>query len=131
MYCFVADCPLFKEGNDHGYFVKDIKGLVGFSSWWAGSRTGVIDVTNPAAVEWWHARLRKLQQDTGVDSFKFDAGESNWLPYHSKNTDGNQDLMPNLYTTKFVEACSQFGGLIETRTAHRNQVFIFLYIKNL
>lgn len=115
------DCPLFSEGIARGYFVKDNRGKPGVASWWAGSNAGAIDVTNPEAVKWWHDRLRKLQEETGVASFKFDAGETNWLPYHPSASNGDASLMPNLYTTKFVEACAEFGGLIETRAAHRNQ----------
>ncbi len=35
-----------------------------------------LDVTNPEAVAWFVYRLRKLQAETGIDGFKFDAGES-------------------------------------------------------
>ena len=34
-----------------------------------------LDVTNPEAVAWFVYRLRKLQAETGVDGFKFDAGK--------------------------------------------------------
>lgn len=81
-------------------------------------------------VEWWTGRLRKLQQDTGLDSFKFDAGESNWLPAGAQlNNDTDSNLWPNLYTTKYVETCSTFGGLIETRVAHQNQVIPLMNVE--
>ncbi len=35
-----------------------------------------LDVTNPEAVAWFVYRLRKLQAETGIDGFKFDAGAS-------------------------------------------------------
>lgn len=35
-----------------------------------------LDVTNPEAVAWFVYRLRKLQKETGIDGFKFDAGVS-------------------------------------------------------
>lgn len=34
-----------------------------------------LDVTNPDAVEWFVARLKRLQEITGIDGFKFDAGQ--------------------------------------------------------
>ncbi len=33
-----------------------------------------LDVTNPEAVDWFVARLKRLQEATGIDGFKFDAG---------------------------------------------------------
>ncbi len=38
-----------------------------------------LDVTNPEAVAWFVYRLRKLQTETGIDGFKFDAGELHFL----------------------------------------------------
>lgn len=38
-----------------------------------------LDVTNPEAVAWFVYRLRKLQAETGIDGFKFDAGELHLL----------------------------------------------------
>ena len=51
-----------------------------------------------------------------------DAGESKWLPASYRLSEGNSDLLPNIFTTKYVEAAASLGGMIETRSAHRNQV---------
>jgi len=72
---------------------------------------------------WWQERLRRLQTEFGVDSFKFDAGEVNWLPYWSK-LEGDETFGPNIYSTKYVEAVAPLGGLIETRVGRMSQVSI-------
>ncbi len=119
-----TECELFNEGMRNGYLVKDTKERVGITRWWQGDQCGVIDMTNPEATAWWSARLRKLQDDFGLDSFKFDAGEVNFLPAVAHlNDDTNHELWPQLFTTNYVETCATFGGLIETRVAHLNQVY--------
>lgn len=112
---------MFDEGFQKGYFVKTPRGKTGITSWWQGGNSGIIDVTNPEAAQWWTDRLKKLQSDTGVDSYKFDAGETNWLPDSPSFANDDTQLWPQLYSTKYVETCAQFGGMIETRTAHLNQ----------
>ncbi|CAL8072572.1 unnamed protein product [Orchesella dallaii] len=118
------ECPLFNEGMSNGYLVKGAKGKTGITNWWQGSNAGVIDMTNPDAIAWWTGRLRNLQGSTGIDSFKFDAGETPPLPASSVLT-GESDMWPQLYTTKYVETCATFGGLTETRVAHLNQKDVF------
>jgi alpha-glucosidase len=113
------DCPSFKEGVDKQYFVKDGKGKPGITSWWQGAYAGIIDYTNNDAVNWWNTALDKLRTDYGVDSYKFDAGETNWLPYSSKF--GDEHNQPNIYTTKYVEAVAAYGGMVEVRSGRRNQ----------
>ena len=51
-----------------------------------------------------------------------DAGEALWVPPSGKLTQGDANLLPNVLTTKYVEAAASFGGMIETRAGHRNQV---------
>ncbi|ODM99332.1 hypothetical protein Ocin01_07359 [Orchesella cincta] len=114
------ECPMFSEGLRNGYFVKDAKGQTGLSRWWQGANAGVIDVTNQHARFWWTERLEKLQKQTGLDSFKFDAGETFWLPGNPVLS-GDDTLWPNVYSTKYVETCAKFGGLVETRVAHQTQ----------
>jgi hypothetical protein len=80
-------------------------------------------MTNDAAVAWWHARLDRLKNNHGIASFKFDAGETNWLPYSTK-MNGDENLSPNYFTTKYIDAIASYGGLVEARSAHRSQVRI-------
>ncbi|XP_035704784.1 myogenesis-regulating glycosidase, partial [Folsomia candida] len=113
-------CDLFTTAVNDDYFMKDQKGKAAITSWWAGSNAGVIDTNNERAVTWWRARLERLRTEYGIDSFKFDAGEVNWLPY-SRSLEGNQDLAPNTYTTKYIEAIAPFGGLVEARVGRLSQ----------
>ncbi|MDO5694837.1 MAG: alpha-xylosidase [Aeriscardovia aeriphila] len=65
--------PLFKEGQEKGYFIKRTNGQVWqWDRWQAGM--AIVDFTNPEAVEWYKNQLRHLM-DQGVDCFKTDFGE--------------------------------------------------------
>ena len=70
-------CALYHEGMATGYFVKDgqRKTLVnqGTMNWWSKPFV-YIDFTNPAAVNWFKARLRDLLEE-GPITFKTDLGE--------------------------------------------------------
>lgn len=52
------------------------------TTWWNSKKgeSGYVDFTNPDATEWYSNRLKKLQEDAGIDSYKFDAGEISWAP---------------------------------------------------
>lgn len=52
------------------------------TKWWNSEKdqAGCIDFTNPSASEWFETRLKQLQEEAGIDSFKFDAGETGWSP---------------------------------------------------
>lgn len=65
--------PLFNECKEEGYFIKRQDGNVWqWDLWQAGQ--GIIDFTNPNAVNWYRYKLSKLL-DMGVDCFKTDFGE--------------------------------------------------------
>ena len=67
-------------------------------------------------------RLDKLRTDFGIDSFKFDAGEVNWLSTSIYLNDGlNPEIWPAIFTTRYAEAVSYFGNQIEVRTGRRSQ----------
>ena len=61
------------------------------------------------------ARLEKLRTDIGIDSFKFDAGETNWMPTaYILNEDEPQANWPTVYSTRYAEAVAEnFGNQIE------------------
>lgn len=65
--------PLFREGMERGYLLKKTNGDVWQTDMWQAGM-GVLDVTNPAAREWYSGYLRKLLE-MGVDCFKTDFGE--------------------------------------------------------
>lgn len=114
------ECEAYLVALNNGYLVKDEKGIGAMTSWWQGAHAGVLDFTNEEAVAWWSGRLKQLQSQYGIDSFKFDAGEFNWIPASYQFT-GNPNTFPAIATTKYVEACAEFGGLIEVRSARQNQ----------
>ncbi|XP_014212856.1 myogenesis-regulating glycosidase-like [Copidosoma floridanum] len=105
---------------DQNYFVRNETGNVE-TSWWQGPHAAAIDFTNPKAVEWWVGRLKKLQA-LGIDSFKFDAGETSWLPEGRPKLTGPSDLLPGIYTLNYTSnLASHFDDVIEVRVGWRSQ----------
>ena len=100
---------------------------VGFFSWWNTPPVAALDVTNPDAVDWFVGRLRKLQETTGVDGFKFDAGEPCFLP--KKPRTHTPMATPADYTQLYVQrVAGQFaGGVSEVRTGHCTQDVAIMY----
>jgi myogenesis-regulating glycosidase len=100
---------------------------IGFFKWWNTPPVAALDVTNPEAVDWFVARLKKLQLETGVDGFKFDAGEPCFLPRMPRT---HAPLStPAEYTQLYVErVAGQFaGGVSEVRTGHSNHDVAIMY----
>ena len=111
--------PAYSQALKAGYFVKNTQGEVRMA-WWQGNQAATIDFTNPKAVDWWVARLR-LVLNSGIDGFKFDAGEVSWLPQVA-NINGSIDLQPGIFTTDYVTALAKnFGNIIEVRVGLKTQ----------
>lgn len=53
--------------------------------WWESNDARQIDFTNPEAREWYSDKLKKILEDPGVDSFKFDAGETDYVAQVKKS----------------------------------------------
>ena len=68
-----AHSALFAEGVGNGYFIRNRDGSVYQSDQWQPGMA-VVDFTNPAAAEWYGARIRALLSG-GVDYIKTDFGE--------------------------------------------------------
>lgn len=65
--------PTFDEAAEKGYLLKKPNGDIWQWDRWQGG-LGVVDFTNPDAVEWYQDKLRGLMAQ-GVDCFKTDFGE--------------------------------------------------------
>ncbi|WP_286589567.1 glycoside hydrolase family 31 protein [Sphingobacterium sp. N143] len=71
-----ADSQEYRDLQAKGYLLKE-KGQQSpaIISWWNG-KSACYDMTNPAARDHFVAKLKRLQQETGIDGFKFDAGDN-------------------------------------------------------
>ena len=67
------ESPLFREGDEHGYLVRNQRGDVWQTDHWQ-SGLAIVDFTNPGARTWYASKLDTLLT-MGVDCFKTDFGE--------------------------------------------------------
>jgi alpha-glucosidase len=67
--------------------------------WWNGA-SACLDLSNPKARKWFKDRLDFLQNEYGVDGFKFDAGDAG---FYVNGIVSFQPVTPNDHTTFFAE----------------------------
>jgi len=73
--------PWYDQAMEKNYFVKDHTGNADTKWWNSGeNEAAYLDFTNHETVSWFKDNLRFLQSEYGIDSFKFDAGETSWGP---------------------------------------------------
>lgn len=110
----------YDEASRNKFFVNSTNGNVD-THWWNGNGS-YIDFTNPEAVSWFQKRLQKLQNETGIDSFKFDAGESGWSPsvslFHTMMDDHPETILKS-----YVNLAATFGKMVEVRSARQTQQY--------
>lgn len=74
--------PIYSEALSKGFLVLNHNNNPDMY-WWnteRNSQSAHIDFTKPEAAQWYTNRLRALRESSGIDSFKFDAGEGSWVP---------------------------------------------------
>ncbi len=92
--------PLFNEGRDNGYFIKNKDGSVWQWDLWQPGMA-IVDFTNPDACAWYTSHLRRLIH-MGVDAFKTDFGER--IPTDVTYYNGSDPMrMHNYYTYLYNE----------------------------
>ena len=130
VYPFInTDSATFKEAQDH--FIKSQSHSVLVQGWWEGKGAHV-DFTNKAAQDWYVGRLNHLRNTTGIDSFKFDAGELGWLDQDFLFSDKNIQQTPTELTRLYAETAARLGNMIETRVGYDAQhlpIFIRMFDK--
>ena len=114
---FDPDSRAFAEGAARNYLVRTQQGEPYLVSWWQGEG-GLLDVTNPSALTWFLENLSKLQVESGLDGYKFDAGEACFLPPDALTY---APIHPNQYTNLYVDFISQHFSLMEVRSGWFNQ----------
>lgn len=114
---FDPNSDAFAEGASKGYLIRHPGGAPYLVPWWQG-HGGLLDVTNLSALEWFLESLRRLQVQTGLDGYKFDAGEACFLPPDAIT---HKIIHPNEYTNLYVDFISQHFSLTEVRSGWFNQ----------
>ncbi|XP_049938004.1 myogenesis-regulating glycosidase-like [Schistocerca serialis cubense] len=114
------DCePYFSEALAAGHLVLNTDGDPS-THWWNGDG-GHVDFTKSEAFRAWFDRLHALQAAAGIDSFKFDAGETSWLP-QLPVLSVKEDVNPNQFTSMYAEwAYEEFRDMVEVRVGYRTQ----------
>ena len=103
--------PLFAEGMENNYFIKNKQGGVWQTEQWQPGMA-IVDFTNPHAVQWYGNKLRTLV-DMGVDCFKTDFGER--IPTDVTYFDGSEpermhNFYPYLYNQTVFDVLQQRRG---------------------
>ncbi|CAG2107528.1 unnamed protein product, partial [Medioppia subpectinata] len=119
VYPFInADCDVFNKESQ--YLIKTQNNSIAVKDWWNG-KGGHIDFTNKKAQQWFVSRVQNIRDTTGIDSFKFDAGEWGWISRDFKLDDPSIQQTPLTLTQLYVETAAQLGNMIETRAAYNSQ----------
>lgn len=103
------DCEEYKKGHD--YFIKNRfnKSQVAIQTWWNGNGAH-IDWTDHYAREWFVDRIQQLKNSSGLDSFKFDAGEFGWVNRSYQLSDEIIHKTPSVFTQLYAETVSRLGN---------------------
>ncbi|KAL9822304.1 myogenesis-regulating glycosidase-like isoform 1-T2 [Geothlypis trichas] len=113
------DSPNYEVGIEHQLFIKEPSGqLPAMVEWWNGIGA-VLDFTNPAARDWFQSHLRQLRHKYGISSFKFDAGETSYLPKQFSTFRPLSD--PSIWSRRYTEMAIPFYELAEVRVGYQSQ----------
>ncbi|HEY0601550.1 MAG TPA: glycoside hydrolase family 31 protein, partial [Herpetosiphonaceae bacterium] len=108
----------FADAAERGFLVRHPATDAPYlTRWWQGFG-GMLDVSNHAALDWWLRQLRRLQTEYGVDGFKFDAGEGNFLPADAVTA---QLMNRRQYADRYVQWVAQNFDWTEVRAGWRSQ----------
>jgi alpha-glucosidase len=87
------DSDVYRDLAKADLLVKDNSGEPAIIRWWNGA-SGLLDFTNPKAVDWFRSHLDYLQSTYQIDGFKFDAGDS----YFYNGVTASQPVSPNAHS---------------------------------
>lgn len=97
----------YREAAEKGFLVGTADGGVMTAEWWKGEG-GLVDFTNPEAVEWWHGQLDKTRRWRIVRSFKADDGEGNFVGNASFHDGSDAAEMKNRYAGLYLGALQSY-----------------------
>ncbi len=112
------DSTVFRYADQKDYLVRNADGSPAIREWWNGY-SAVVDMSNPAAKEWFCDFLDYFMKEYDVDGFKFDAGDVTFyrdddLTYGKVTAHEQCELWAKLglrYRMNEYRACYKCGGL--------------------
>uniref|UniRef100_A0A182KB80 Uncharacterized protein n=1 Tax=Anopheles christyi TaxID=43041 RepID=A0A182KB80_9DIPT len=113
--------PWYSEARRRGYLVADHTGSTD-TEWWNSARgqAAYVDFSKGDVREWFSDRLQAILDESSIDSFKFDAGESSWTP-PDPLLNGPPNRRPSQIVGDYLRTVAQFGDLVEVRSALSTQ----------
>lgn len=114
-----ADTPVGRRLAEQGLLVKEENGETAIKHWWNGY-SSVLDLSNPAASDWFCEQLDSLVARYGVDGFKFDAGDPyfynsetdhTFLPITENGQSAAWAVLGSRYPYNEFRACYASAGL--------------------
>lgn len=112
-----ADSKEYRELSQKKGLIRDSTGRAMIISWWNGY-SAELDLSNPVDVKWFKDKLNYLQNNYGVDGFKFDAGDFDFYPkgsisYKKITANEQSNLYAKIgldYPLNEYRACWKEGG---------------------
>ncbi len=83
------DTEIFRALEQKNYLVRIKSGETAVSHWWNGY-SGILDLTNPGARDWFYEQAERLVQKYGIDGFKMDAADPEYYSDDMCFYDGSQ-----------------------------------------
>lgn len=111
------DGRLYLDLRDQGLLLRGADGKPAIREWWNGY-SARLDLSNPAATAWLRGELEALQRTTGVDGFKFDAGDFGEVrrddlchrPGHPVQQSEDWAIFAEHWPLNELRACWRMGG---------------------
>ncbi len=91
---YTQPSPLYQQGIEKNYLMLDAQGRPAGPRF-EEVRTGNVDFTNPAAVDWWQDMIKHAVHDQGFDGWMEDFGE--WVRDSDRFQNGDGTIMSELY----------------------------------
>ena len=107
--------------------LKDVQGQTPSLIKWYHGLTGVIDITNPDTLTWYHDQLKTMMKNYKINSFLFYGCETNFLPKVHKSF--RHLVNPGTFITDYLTDASSLdnkkdnykGTLIQSTCAYQTQ----------
>lgn len=106
-----------REAASRGFVCADSEGRPQSVHWWQGE-AWLLDLSQEAARAWWADKLARLQRETGIAGYKFDAGEANFLPADALPREA---IAPSTYSHLWAGLAARHFPYGEARCGWHNQ----------